>query len=205
LMSEQANKMDMEVLKTGFDKFARIELDLKYSANPQNLFEAVCISLLSVQRQGAVREIYIPASQPVNNVPIQPVKAERVVENNAPIINSNHNNANVNITNSSDINKLWGSVLLEIKKRNMFALSSSLRDIYGVHMVGNCLVLQTNDQTVLKSVDEPARLDVILSIASTLDDKIKRVEVKYDEANRSSKDVVAELKNIFMDKLKVKE
>lgn len=202
LMTEQANKLDIEVLKIGFDKFARIELDLKYSANPQNLFEAVCISLLGAQR-GAVKEVYIPVPQTVNasTKPLIDEKPQQI----SPIINSNNNNANTNITNSSDINKLWGSVLLEIKKRNMFALSSSLRDIYGVHMVGNCLVLQTNDQTVLKSVDEPARLDVILSIASTFDDKIKRVEVKYDEANKSSKDVVAELKNIFMDKLKVKE
>lgn len=206
LMTEQANKLDIEVLKTGFDKFARIELDLKYSANPQNLFEAVCVSLLSAQRQGVVKEVYIPTPQPINNIPAQPVGTEKVVQNNQPIINSNNNTINMNISNKdNDINKLWGSVLLEIKKRNMFALSSALRDIYGVHMVGNCLVLQTNDQSVLKSVDEPARLDVILSIASTFDDKIKRVEVKYDEANKSSKDVVAELKNIFMDKLKIKE
>ena len=49
LMQDQAQKLDVEVLKYGFDKFARIELDLKYSVNPQNLFEAVCISLVGVK------------------------------------------------------------------------------------------------------------------------------------------------------------
>ena len=206
LMIEQANKFDEDLLKIGFDKFARIELDLKYSANPQNLFEAVCISLIKSQRQ-----VVITAQEPVrvvdNVVPVGLTKAnENVFEKTQPIINSNNNNINLNISNKdNEINKVWGNVLLEIKKRNMFALSSALRDIYGVHMVGNCLVLLTNDQTVLKSVDEPARLDVILSIASTFNSDIKRVEVKYDEANKSSKDVVAELKNIFMDKLKIKE
>ena len=87
----------------------------------------------------------------------------------------------------------------------MFALSASLKDVYGVHMVGNCLVLKTNDQSILKTIDVPARLDVILNIASSINDNIKKVEVQYDEANKSSKDIVAELKNIFMDKLKIKE
>ena len=87
----------------------------------------------------------------------------------------------------------------------MFALSSSLRDVYGVHMVGNCLVLKTNEQSILKSIDEPSKIDIILSIASTFNDNIKKVEVQYDEANKSSKDVATELKNIFMDKLKIKE
>jgi hypothetical protein len=58
---------------------------------------------------------------------------------------------------------------------------------------------------ILKSVDEPSRLDVILNIASSFDGNIKNVVIEYDESNKSNKDIVAELKNIFMDKLKVKE
>ena len=120
--------------------------------------------------------------------------------------NTSHSNiSNSNTNFSSEIDRLWGSVLLEIKKRNMFALSSSLKDIYGVHMVGNCLVLKTNDQSVLKTIDEPTKLDVILSIASSINEKIKRVEIHYDESNKSSKDIATELKNIFMNKLKIKE
>ncbi len=207
LMCEQAGKIDNTVLKLAFDKFARIELDLKYSTNPQNLFEAVCISLINVKNNiETPKPIYKaePLNNVVNPIPINP-NSNTVSVNNSI---SNNNDINVNINNkvqNNQIDKLWGSVLLEIKKRNMFALSSSLRDIYGVHMVGNCLVLQTNDQSVLKTVDEPTKLDVILSIASTFNQDIKKVEVHYDEANKSSKDVVAELKNIFMDKLKIKE
>ena len=220
LMTKQAESLDMEVVKLAFDKFARIELDLKYSVNPQNLFEAVCVSLIKSKNQlQPIHPIINLAPQMqanssfvqsgkvdnANVVPAQP-------SSNASSVNiqpSNNNETLANISNkanyNSEIDRLWGSVLLEIKKRNMFALSSSLRDIYGVHMLGNCLILQTNDQSVLKTIDEPARLDVILSIASSFNSNIKKVEIKYDEANKSSKDVVAELKNIFMDKLKVKE
>lgn len=225
LMQEQAKKIDSNVLKLGFDKFARIELDLKYSANPQNLFEAVCISLINAGRKGGynvdnpivTQTIVVPTNDTSAGVNLglsQKVSTPSTnsINNNVNDINTTNistNNTTVSNTSavdkSSEVSKLWGSVLLEIKKRNMFALSSSLKDIYGVHMVGNCLVLQTNDQSVLKSIDEPARLDVILSIVSTFNNNIKKVEIHYDEANKSSKDVVAELKNIFMDKLKIKE
>ncbi|MBQ7798793.1 MAG: DNA polymerase III subunit gamma/tau [Clostridia bacterium] len=231
LMASQANKLDTEVVKRGFDKFARVELDFKYSVNPQNLFEAVCISLIKSQtqtQQNIVANVQ-PASSviqnnvvsnqnvtPSNGLNQSVVPSNNVAYNNIQSTNlknnvvSNNNTSSMNISNSnvsftSEIDRLWGSVLLEIKKRNMFALSSSLRDIYGVHMAGNCLVLQTNDQSILKMIDEPAKLDVILNIASSLNSNIKKVEIHYDEANKSSKDVVAELKNIFMDKLKVKE
>lgn len=212
LLQEQAKVLDTELLKYAFDKFARIELDLKYSANPQNLFEAVCVSLVNWGVKNLQpREIVQPA-QSAKTTP-QLVKPN-VVRNPVEIVNSDSNNISIkpNITNSQapstfgeDINKLWGSVLLKIKERNMFALSASLRDVYGVHMAGNCLVLKTNDQSVLKMIDEPGRLDVILNIASEFNNNIKKVEIQYDEANKSSKDVVAELKNIFMDKLKIKE
>lgn len=207
LMCEQAQKLDDDILKLAFDKFARIELDLKYSVNPQSLFEAVCISLIGVKSASN-----IIVEQPSVNIKPQPPFTNNVVEQKTvtPNVNSesNKNISQSNISNvkvSSEIDKLWGTVLLEIKKRNMFALSSSLKDIYGVHMVGNCLVLKTNDQNVLKTIDDATKLDVILSIASTFNSNIKNIQVQYDEANKSSKDVATELKNIFMDKLKIKE
>ena len=208
LLEQQANKLDSAVLRQGFDKFARIELDLKYSANPQNLFEAVCISLITMQGQNKAT-VNTQISQPTMQPAFQPVQPKVIAAQPEPVkpvddIFSNKVDTSAN-TISNEINKLWGSVLLEIKKRNMFALSSLLKDIYGVHLMGNCLVLLTNDQTILKSVDEPERLNVILSIAATFSDKIKKVEIKYDDSNKSSRDIVAELKNVFMDKLKIKE
>lgn len=201
ILKSQAEKLSESRLKVGFDKFARIELDLKYSINPTSLFEAVCVDLLSSPD--------VAISKPTTEgSPIIERDVKEVKTND--YINSNISSGNTNIQNvvkksSDEIDKLWGTVLLKIKERNMFALSASLRDVYGVHMEGNVLVLQTNDQSVLKTVDEPARIEVILSIASSINDDIKNVEIRYDEKNKSSKDVVAELKNIFMDKLKVKE
>lgn len=193
LLKEQAIALSETKLKLGFDKFARIELELKYSVNPQSLFEAVCVNLMTSPSE--------LTSQPMYDIP-KPVAQPKVSSGNtvAPVENIQNR-----ATNNAEVDKLWGSVLLKIKEKNMFALSASLRDVYGVHLEGNVLVLQTNDQSVLKTVDEPSRIEVILNIASSLNSNIRNVEIRYDEKNKSSKDVVAELKNIFMDKLKVKE
>ena len=204
LMCQQAQKLDDDMLKLAFDKFARIELELKYSSNPQSLFEAVCVSLIGF------KNVKTNIAQPI--IVQQPVAQVNTNEPHEVKVNTSMNSDQIapqsnisNINTSSEIDKLWGSVLLEIKKRNMFALSSSLKDVYGVHMVGNGLILKTNDQSVLKMIDDQSKLDVILSIASTFNSNIKNVKVEYDEANKSSKDVAEVLKNLFKDKLKVKE
>ena len=230
LLKEQASKLDEEVLKIGFDKFARIELDLKYSINPQNLFESVCISLLNSPKKlerlerlgvnGNNGEASDVKKAVVNNLEPQTVKD---VGERPQVSDSNRKTDNLNIINKNEIegmferrsmepsssnpeiDRLWGNVLIKIKEKNMFALSASLRDVYGVKMVGNTLILKTNDQNIFKTIDDPSRLDVILNISSSLNSDIKKVEIQYDENNKSSRDIVADLKNIFMDKLKVKE
>ena len=208
LMKAQATKIDSDILKLAFDRFARIELDLKYSVNPQNLFESVCVSLLNIAKRvtfasGTNSEQVVTTGSVVKNEVVK--KIDTSSDGNINAGQKNISNMNGLEAANDGIDLLWGKVLLKIKEKNMFALSASLKDVYGVHMVGNCLVLQTNDQSVLKMIDDPSRLDVILNIATEMNDNIKKVEVKYDESNKSSKDIVAELKNIFMDKLKVKE
>lgn len=242
IMKEQANKLDVDVLKAGFDKFARIELDLKYSINPQNLFESVCVSLLNMPKKEVInssnqnvaynstlnnnvanaKEVTSNINNTQNKTNSQVDKTNTQLQSGNYNLSSNNNVDNLNISNkiendvfnekslndnmpSLEIDKLWGKVLIKIKERNMFALSASLKDVYGVKMVGNTLILKTNDQSVLKMIDEPSRLDVILNIASSFNSDIKKVEIQYDENNKSSRDIVADLKNIFMDKLKVKE
>ena len=216
LMVEQASKLDQRIIKLGFDKFARIELDLKYSINPQSLFESVCISLINnMEVDRRVQDVATQSSGVVggkceyNNINMPKTEPVKVANNISPVSIKTNNEPITTIidatASSRDIDALWGRVLLKIKESNMFALSAGLRDVYGVHMAGNCLILKTNDKSVLKTIDDPARLEVILNIASSFNADIKKVEVEYDEANKSSKDVVAELKNIFMDKLKVKE
>ena len=201
----------------GFDKFARIELDLKYSVNPQNLFEAVCISLINTAREknSVNNEQNVLNSKTesfANNVTtskeIAGVSKNVKTENhqiNQDNIKDNIQKNNTEYIDNEDVNILWGKVLLKIKELNMFALSASLKDVYGVKIVGNSLILTTNDQSVLKIIDEDSRIEVILNIASSFNSNIKNIEVQYDEANKSSKDIVAELKNMFMDKLKIKE
>ncbi len=219
VMKSQASNMDYEILKLAFDKFARIELELKYSINAQNLFEAVCISLtsrasagVSIDNQNEISKNIATPSTPKVEVQSSVVKqngntaqAQSIVQQPTSNDVSKLNNTVSQTSSNADIDRLWGMVLIKIKEKNMFALSACLRDVYGVQMVGNCLVLKTNDKSVQKMIDEQGRSDVILSIASSLNQDIKNVEVQYDESNKSGKDLVADLKNIFMDKLKVKE
>lgn len=214
LMRGQANNINIETLKAGFDRFARIELDLKYSVNPQNLFESVCVSLINVKfstdNKATTALTALNNESVLHNITQSTIQSAEIVKQSQ---DSQLSNINVNVSNISNVvtttndttGALWGKVLLKIKENNMFALSSCLKDVYGVQIVGNCLILQTNDQSVLKMIDEPSRLDVILNIASTFNSDIKKVEIHYDANNKSSKDIVAELKNVFMDKLKVKE
>ena len=98
--------------------FRLIELDLKYSANPQNLFEAVCISLVNWNvRQATIAAPVAPvvAKATPNPIEVQPVKLDEK-PSNANIQQSNINNKPAE-TFSDNINKLWGSVLLKIKER----------------------------------------------------------------------------------------
>lgn len=205
LMKSQATKLNYDILKLAFDKFARIELELKYSVNAQNLFEAVCISLTSRQsnnvEQNVVNNVTNQAPSIVPKVEVKPI----ITESTSEKTQFKTEEKIVKPTINSDVDRLWGTVLIKIKEKNMFALSACLRDVYGVQMVGNCLILKTNDKSVQKMIDEPGRIDVILSIASSLNTDIKNIEVQYDESNKSGKDLVADLKNVFMDKLKVKE
>lgn len=216
LMKTQADKLDYDVLKLAFDKFARIELELKYSINAQNLFEAVCISLTSKTNTTNVEKIINSQTQPTpqpnqqaanEKVQAAPQQLNQMPSGIGQSINNPLNNSEISglQSESIDINKLWGTVLIKIKEKNMFALSACLRDVYGVQMIGNCLVLKTNDKSVQKMIDEQGRIDVILSIASSINPDIKRVEMQYDESNKVGKDLVADLKNVFMDKLRIKE
>ncbi len=51
--SEIASKFDINYLKSAFSKFAEIELELKYSINPENLFESACLQITSTDKDSS--------------------------------------------------------------------------------------------------------------------------------------------------------
>ena len=110
--SEIANMFNIEYLKLAFSKFAKIELELKYSLNPENLFESACLELVDfgVQpiqqvQQTKVSVQPVQVSQPAQfNQPAQAEKVEPKRE-------------------QTEIERIWGNVLLKVKENNMFAFS----------------------------------------------------------------------------------
>ena len=180
-----ASQFDLAYLKTAFSRFANVELDLKYSINPENLFESTCLDLIAVAST--------PVAQPTATVQptAQPVSAPKVVE---PVAVS-----------SNEIDKVWGNVLIKAKERNLFALSNALINVVKVEKKLNRLVLHTNDLGCFQTIDNNERLAVILELINLFDDSIKDVEVIYDKTNASVQDVKDSLKDAFKSKIRFKE
>ena len=120
---------------------------------------------------------------------------------------NNVNMQKINNQNSKDnanIGKIWGEVLKRIKEKNMFALSASLKNIYGVTKSGRSLVLRTNDKSVFELVDLDEKKSVILNVLKEICADIDLVQVEYDENNKSQQDIINNLKETFLDKIKIK-
>ena len=176
-----ASQFDLELLKIAFSRFAEVELDLKYSINPENLFESTCLSLLvnpttMVTETKAPTQVVVPVQQPE-------IKAE----------------------SSNEIDKIWGNVLIKTKERNLFALSNALINIVKVEKRLNKLILHTNDLGSFQMIDNKERLNVILELVNLFDDSIKDIEIQYDKTNASTQDVKDSLKDAFKSKIKFKE
>lgn len=183
--NEIASQFDLVYLKMAFSRFASVELDLKYSINPENLFESTCLDLVSlsvplVEVQSVVGSAQIPVQQPV-------VKAEPVA------------------VSSNETDKVWGNVLIKAKERNLFALSNALLSVVKVEKRLNRMILHTNDMGCYQMIDNTERLNVILELINLFDDSIKDVEIEYDKTNASTQDVKDGLKNAFRSKIKFKE
>lgn len=183
---EVANLFEIDYLKTAFSSFAEVELELKYSLNPENLFESTCLSLLNgdqvtqVQAQPQVQP-QVVATQPVVTKTAEPVREVNETE------------------------KIWGNVLLKVKEKNLFALSNALQSVIKVEQIGNKLFLMTNDQNSYETIDKQEKIEIILGIVKLFDDSITSIVVEYDRDNASTQDIKDNLKQVFKDKIKFKD
>ena len=190
--SEIANMFSVEYLKSGFSKFAQIELDLKYSLNPENLFEMACLELMKVgnvpSHQTAVQPVNVAPVQtqyqsvPVELTPVKEIKKEQ-----------------------TEIEKVWGNVLIKVKENNMFALSNALTSVNKVQKIGNKLIIATNDLGSYEMIDNRERINVILKLVKLFDDSIEDILIEYDKTNASKQDVKDTLKDVFKSRIKFKE
>ncbi len=176
-----AEMFSVDYLKTLFSRFAEVELELKYSLNPENLFESSCLELISF---GDTQTKVTETKQPETIVKNVEIKKEEVIQDN------------------SQIEKIWGSVLIKVKEKNLFALSNALTSVNKVSRIGNKMVITTNDAGSLELIDNKDKKLLILDIVKLFDDSIVDVLVEYDNKNLSTQDIKDNLKDIFKDKIK---
>ena len=217
--TEISNNFDINFLKSAFSKFAEIELDLKYSLNPENLFESACLELVDFKQQVITTNM---PTQSIQNRQTQTQNQNLAGNQNFQNISSQNqtqNQLNVQQTNvqspfqntqqaTKDINaveRLWGNVLIKFKEYNMFALSNALRSVNKVEDIAHKLIIHTNDLSSYEMIDNKERIDVILKTAKLFDESLTAVEVIYDKNNASTQDVKDNLKQVFKDKIKFKE
>ncbi|MGN0787654.1 MAG: DNA polymerase III subunit gamma/tau [Candidatus Onthoplasma sp.] len=182
--AEISQKFDMDYLKRAFSEFSEVELDLKYSLNPENLFEATCLKVMDWNKS-----IQIIEQKPIEKNEIKEEKVDnKLVEKQ-----------------QTEIERIWGNVLLKVKENNMFALSNALSTIVSVDKANNKLILISNDSGSVEMIDNKEKLDVILKIVKLFDGDIENVVVEYDKKNASTQDIKDSLKDAFKSKIKFKE
>ena len=174
-----ANQFELEYLKSAFSKFASIELDLKYSLNPENLFMSACLGLVEVEN--VTKNVVQPIAQVEKPVQVKEEKREQ-----------------------TEIEKIWGNVLLKVKERNMFALSNALTNVNKVEQINSKMIITTNDLGSYEMIDNPERIGVLLQLVKLFDDGIENIIVEYDKNNASAQDIKDSLKDVFKSKIKFK-
>lgn len=191
--SEIANSFDISYLKEAFSKFAQIELELKYTLNPENLFEMTCLNLMNMGTSNAVNKAPV-----VSNVQQTSTRVEM-----KPI--ENIEQPRFETREQTEIEKVWGNVLLKVKENNMFALSNALTTVNNVNQIGKTLNITTNDLGSYEMIDNPDRLGVLLKLVNLFDESIEKVVVEYDKTNASKQDIKDGLRDAFKSKIKFKE
>ncbi len=182
---ELSKMFELDFLKTAFSKFAEIELDLKYSLNPENLFESACLGLMTTNTP-----VVQPTMQSTVQVqPIAPPPAE----------------TDPKVEQNSEIDKIWGNVLIKVKESNMFALANALQNVIRVQKLANKILLSINDLGSYEMIDNPDRISVLLNTIKLFDDTIENVVVEYDKTNASTQDIKDNLRDVFKSKIKFKE
>lgn len=198
--ADVASKFDIDYLKSAFSKFAETELELKYSINPENLFESVCLQLINIDNNSIKKENSTNAQldkKNNENINTSENKVNTKKENSQPTF--------VKAEQSNELDKIWGNVLLKVKERNLFALANALTTVNKVERSGNTIIIHTNDLGSYETIDNSERISVILELVKLFDETFDSVKVEYDKANASTTDIKDELKDIFKSKIKFKE
>ena len=200
--SEVSQMFGLDYLKNAFSKFSEVELELKYSLNPENLFESVCLNLINFNDNNMVKSVENNNQKALN---VKPVENASVVLKEVQAVPDGFSVVEQQTQSQPEVEKIWGNVLLKVKEKNLFALSNALTTVKKVSKVGKSLIIVTNDLGSREMIDNKDRIDVILKIVNLFDDSIENIVVEYDNKNASIQDIKNNLKDVFKSKIKFKE
>ena len=189
-LSELSGLFNLDYLKKAFSKFSEVELELKYSLNPENLFESACLTLIEFDNQVVQNVQPNQVSVSATSTPV--VKPQPLQQEVPQVIKREQ----------SEIERIWGNVLLKIKEKNLFALSNALMSVNKVSQIGDKLIITTNDSSSYETIDNSDRIELILKTVNLFDDSITQVLIEYDKQNASRQDIKDSLKDVFKDKIK---
>ncbi len=102
---------------------------------------------------------------------------------------------------TSDVREIWGKVVLFLKEHKHIALHVACGDITDVQIFNNCLVINTQDNTVASLLDEGKR-EIVRALSwqgLELDVKINKKEILPNKVDLDAE----KLKNMFGEKLKL--
>ena len=173
-INEFVQNIDKERLSYAFNTLSSVEMDLKFSLDPQLLFESACI------RAGGS-----------GIMPTQSGNYSTSVEKKA------------SLTANDSIQKRWGEVLLSIKDEKYFALASACKNIYKVEQRGEILYLYVSDRSSREILNDSERASVLLKLTKQRFENISGLQFMYDEDRKSTDDLIQELKMVFPNNLKI--
>ncbi len=139
------------------------------------------------------------------DVPIQSVAD---TSNSAPVTMTKSASASVQPVvgaPSTNVDRLWGYVLLGTKERGLFALYTSLDAVDSVKLVGDTIELVTHDKSSYDIIADPDRKNIILDIARGVDSAVANINITYDDSIKSTDEIINKLRNEFGDLLKIKK
>ncbi len=202
-VSELAAQFDLEFLKRAFARFSEVELNLKYSLNPENLFESACLQLF----ESDVKPMPSVEAKPAKPEPVitQPQPIQPAVQSAPQPTQQPAQQPSEQPQSTSELDRVWGYVLLKVKAANMFALSNALTSVVRVEKINGRIILHTNDMSNLEFINKPDKLELLIKIIKEYDESINKIELMYDKQNASTKDIKDSLKDVFKSKIKFKE
>lgn len=207
-LKEVSLKAEVYTFINIFEKISAVELDLKYSLNPRILLESTCLSCMEFEKKTKNLTKKPEKDSVENNKLVEESQNNDIIEENLIVEEIQNNEIDDKVdTNLFDenIQKMWGHILIKTKESGYFALYTALEGITKMIKTGDTFVLTTNDKSCFELLNDTERKRIILEIANSVDEDLKKINLVFDDSIKTIDEKVHIFKNHFGDILKIKE